>query len=328
MDMTRWSRLPMTTKSITHKRSAGGIVHSEGKFLTLNVTKYGEVVFPKGTIESGETPEQAAVREILEETGYHVKIKAPLGEVSYEFDEDDGKRYRKTVYYYLFELVDENEQPKPNREVHENEEGIENLWLSFDDALERLAHDESKEKLQKAVINLQAIDHRRAPSTYLRGFTLIELLIVIVIIAILAAITVVAYNGIQSRAQNVSTTSAVTQYARGLMMYQSENGSYPGPVYDASTNTRYILCMDGTATCWTGADETRSAVTAGALRSIMGSLPDVLGGHALTYSPAEGYYILFTQRGTSECPSVSGTTPGTKTISGSNVQCRVRLPSP
>lgn len=141
----------MTTNNIIHKRSAGGIVHSDGKFLTLNVTKYGEVVFPKGTIEQDETPEQAAVREILEETGYHVKIVAPLGEVSYEFDEDDGKRYRKTVYHYLFELIDKNEQPKPNREDHENEEGIENLWLTFGDAQERLTHDESKEKLQKAV---------------------------------------------------------------------------------------------------------------------------------------------------------------------------------
>ena len=140
----------MIASNIIHKKSAGGIVHSSGKFLTLYVTKYGEVVFPKGTIELGETPEQAAIREISEETGYHVRIRAPLGRVSYQFDEDDGKQYKKTVHYYLFELIDENEQPKPNREDHENDEGIENLWLSFDDTLERLTHNESKEKLQKA----------------------------------------------------------------------------------------------------------------------------------------------------------------------------------
>lgn len=88
----------MLEENIIHKKSAGGIVCcSKGKILTLNVTKYGEIVFPKGTIEPGESPEDAAVREVLEETGYHVKVRAPLGEVSYEFD-DDGKRYRKTVY--------------------------------------------------------------------------------------------------------------------------------------------------------------------------------------------------------------------------------------
>lgn len=136
---------------IIHKKSAGGIVYSNGKILTLNVTKYNEIVFPKGTIDPNETPESAAVREVLEETGYHVKIKAPLGEVYYEFNENDGRRYRKTVYHYLFELIDENEIPKPNREAHENEEGIENLWLSIEEAKTRLTHDANKEKLQAAL---------------------------------------------------------------------------------------------------------------------------------------------------------------------------------
>lgn len=90
----------MLEENIIHKKSAGGIVCcSKGKILTLNVTKYGEIVFPKGTIEPGESPEYAAVREVLEETGYHVKVRAPLGEISYEFDDD--KRYRKTVYCLL-----------------------------------------------------------------------------------------------------------------------------------------------------------------------------------------------------------------------------------
>lgn len=71
--------------------------------------------------------------------------------MSYEFDEDDGKRYRKTVYHYLLELVDENEIPKPNREAHENDEGIENLWLSVEDARERLTHEASKQKLEEAI---------------------------------------------------------------------------------------------------------------------------------------------------------------------------------
>lgn len=141
----------MLEENIIHKKSAGGIVYSKGKILMLNVTRYGEIVFPKGTIEPGESPENTAVREVLEETGYHVKFRAPLGEVSYEFDEDDGKRYRKTVYHHLLELVDENETPKPNREEHENDEGIENLWLPVENARKRLTHEDSKQKLEEAV---------------------------------------------------------------------------------------------------------------------------------------------------------------------------------
>lgn len=60
-----------------------------------------------------------------------------------------------------------------------------------------------------------------------RGFTIVELLIVIVIIAILAAITIVAYNGIQARAHNSQTSAAVQAYYKALLAYETDNGSYP-----------------------------------------------------------------------------------------------------
>lgn len=59
------------------------------------------------------------------------------------------------------------------------------------------------------------------------GFTIVELLIVIVVIAILATISIVAYNGIQERAKNVKTVSVVTQWVKALQMYKADNGSYP-----------------------------------------------------------------------------------------------------
>ncbi len=60
-----------------------------------------------------------------------------------------------------------------------------------------------------------------------RAFTIVELLIVIVVIAILAAISVVAYNGIQSRAKNAATRQAVAQVDRLIQAYHSLKGSYP-----------------------------------------------------------------------------------------------------
>ena len=60
-----------------------------------------------------------------------------------------------------------------------------------------------------------------------KGFTIVELLIVIVVIAILAAITVVAYTGIQERTRNVAIQSDISQVAKLVEAYAAENGSYP-----------------------------------------------------------------------------------------------------
>lgn len=59
------------------------------------------------------------------------------------------------------------------------------------------------------------------------GFTIVELMIVVVVIAILASISVVAYTGIQQRAINSKTISTASSYNRALAVYLAANGSYP-----------------------------------------------------------------------------------------------------
>lgn len=59
------------------------------------------------------------------------------------------------------------------------------------------------------------------------GFTIVELLIVVVVIAILAAISVVAYTGIQTRAENAKTVNGVSAYARIFAIYAADKGVYP-----------------------------------------------------------------------------------------------------
>lgn len=66
------------------------------------------------------------------------------------------------------------------------------------------------------------------------GFTIVELLIVIVVIGILAAITIVAYNGIQTRARTATVTSQLTQAAQKIAVWQADNpGLAPATLADA-----------------------------------------------------------------------------------------------
>lgn len=84
------------------------------------------------------------------------------------------------------------------------------------------------------------ISRLRASSAQ-RGFTIVELLIVVVVIAILAAITVAAYNGVQERAENSKTNQAVAQYAKALIAYKSINSSYPSGTPGSN------ICVTGAA---------------------------------------------------------------------------------
>lgn len=82
-----------------------------------------------------------------------------------------------------------------------------------------------------------------------KGFTIVELLIVIVVIAILASITVVAYTGIQERTKNIAIQSDISQVAKLVEAYAAENGAYPSTgglsqvYYDA--NCYYTADSDG-----------------------------------------------------------------------------------
>lgn len=74
-----------------------------------------------------------------------------------------------------------------------------------------------------------------------RGFTIVELLIVIVVIAILAAITIVAYNGIQNRAKTSSGQAAASNVQKKVESYNAAVGSYPtgaanGDAFEALLN--------------------------------------------------------------------------------------------
>jgi len=82
----------------------------------------------------------------------------------------------------------------------------------------------------------------------IRGFTIVELLVVIVVIGILAAITIVSYTGISSRATSASLQSDLSNAKKQLALYQVEHSAYPaspltitGNTYCPSDDTKYCF---------------------------------------------------------------------------------------
>ncbi len=69
------------------------------------------------------------------------------------------------------------------------------------------------------------------------GFTIVELLIVIVVIATLAAVTIVAFRGAQDRAHNSRIVGDLNQLNKKILLYAAENGSYPST---GSMSTVYV----------------------------------------------------------------------------------------
>lgn len=115
------------------------------------------------------------------------------------------------------------------------------------------------------------------PPTKQAGFTIVELLIVIVVIGILAAITIVAYNGISTRAENTKTLAALKQYSDGIAMYQVTNGLYP-IVPIACLGASGGACSqvtDGAATCFATGTAPSNATFDSTMTATLGKLPQL-----------------------------------------------------
>jgi ADP-ribose pyrophosphatase YjhB (NUDIX family) len=94
-----------------------------------------EWVLPKGHIEPGEASEDAARREVLEETGVKGRIITPLGIVQFEAR---GKAMR--VQYFLMEFISRGAAMEQR----------ETRWASYDEALVLLSHESNRELLRSA----------------------------------------------------------------------------------------------------------------------------------------------------------------------------------
>jgi 8-oxo-dGTP diphosphatase len=110
--------------------AAGGIVLRQEEtplIAVVRLRKRNEWVLPKGKLDDGETPRDAAEREVLEETGHDVSVHEFLGTLVYE----SGGR-SKVVHYWRMETSGE-----PSHELMDDVRAVD--WLPLDAAVERLS---------------------------------------------------------------------------------------------------------------------------------------------------------------------------------------------
>ncbi len=128
--------------------SAGGLVVDSSTTppraaLIARHDRRGRLVWslPKGHVEPGETAEQAAVREVEEETGIRSRVTATLGTIDFWFVAD-GRRIHKTVHHYLLEALG-------GELSDEDVEVVEVQWFPLPQLAEVLAYADERRLLDQ-----------------------------------------------------------------------------------------------------------------------------------------------------------------------------------
>jgi 8-oxo-dGTP pyrophosphatase MutT (NUDIX family) len=132
-----------------HEISAGGVVVHEGDVLVIVPTRRAAdgshvLCLPKGHLDEGETSEQAATREVREETGATVELVGELGEVRYWYVRN-RRRVAKSVFFFLFRYV------SGDLSDHDDEV-LEARWMPATEAQKALSYPGERDMLARALV--------------------------------------------------------------------------------------------------------------------------------------------------------------------------------
>jgi 8-oxo-dGTP pyrophosphatase MutT (NUDIX family) len=121
-------------------RAAGGVIVRDGTVVLVHRPKYDDWSFPKGKLDKGETFEEAAVREVREETGLICELRGHLVDVEYPVGDGD----RKLVRFWEMNVVGGDVDARtPDREIDHVE------WVPLETARTRLTYEQDRRLLER-----------------------------------------------------------------------------------------------------------------------------------------------------------------------------------
>ena len=153
VEAARSQEVPIVAQGVNHHviRAAGGVLWRKSEsagpedameIAVIHRPRYDDWTIPKGKLASGESEIEGAVREVMEETGFRVRLGRPLGQVRYLKPAGVGQR-PKVVRYWAMQA--QGGTFSPSREVDELR------WVSPAQAQQLLTHERDRQLVEKLV---------------------------------------------------------------------------------------------------------------------------------------------------------------------------------
>jgi 8-oxo-dGTP pyrophosphatase MutT (NUDIX family) len=121
-------------------RAAGAVLVDGERLALVHRPRYDDWTLPKGKHQPGEDDTAAALREVLEETGFHGRIERDLGVVRYTV-EKHGAVLPKVVRYYVMRVT--------NGTFERSDEVDELRWVTREQAAQLLTYERDREVLAR-----------------------------------------------------------------------------------------------------------------------------------------------------------------------------------
>jgi 8-oxo-dGTP pyrophosphatase MutT (NUDIX family) len=139
---------PPRSRGTSTEVSAGGVVVRDGDVIVIVPTRRAAngnkvLALPKGHVDPGETPAQAAAREVREEAGVATELVTELGEVRYWYQRE-GRKIPKLVTFFLFDF-------KSGDVADHDAEVEEARWIPLEEAARTLTYKGEREMVSRAL---------------------------------------------------------------------------------------------------------------------------------------------------------------------------------